>query len=242
MKTNHFRHFFLLIVLSFIISTISFSQKKFDIIFLKSGGKVIGTILEKHETQSVVLQLQSEEKLTIQWDEIKGFDVIIVQGESIDEKIKEEFNSKADFPWKLIRIEGEELYVNRLVSLSNTNLFVFTDNKSIAVPIDSIAVLIRFKEGHFWLGAGIGLIVGGVSGLIIGGVSHQNSEQDDPIKSGKAAFETAGAAGLGLIIGVPLGFLTGGAVGGTDSYETYDLRSQKDLKVKKNILQKAIEN
>lgn len=242
MKPNHLRRFFLLIFLSFIISTISFSQKKFDVILLKSGGKVIGTILEKHENQSVILQLQSEEKLTIQWGEIKGFDVIIVQGKSIDEKINDEPNNKTDFPWKLISLAGDELYVNRLISLSDLSLFVFTNNKSISVPIDSIAVLVHFKEGHFWLGAGIGFVVGGVSGLIIGGASHQNSEQNDPIKSGKSTFETAGAATLGLIIGAPLGFFAGGALAGTDSYETYDLRSQKDLRAKKNILQTVIEN
>jgi len=102
MKPNYLRHFFLLMVLPFIISTISFSQKKLDVIFLKSGSKVIGTILEKHENQSVILQLQSEEKLTIQWDEIKGFDVILVKEKSVDEILKDEPTNNADFPWRLI--------------------------------------------------------------------------------------------------------------------------------------------
>ena len=179
MTTNHFRYFFLLAALSLIFFSMSFSQKKFDVIILKSGGKVVGTILDKRQNQPVTVQLESGNKLTIQWDEIKSFDILVVKEKSVDEKIKEESVNDADVPWRLIYVSGSELQVNKLVSLSNKSLITLRNDKSISIPIDSIAVLVHFKEGHFWIGAGIGFLAGTVTGAAIAGL---NVPKQDPTK------------------------------------------------------------
>ena len=79
MTMNHVRCIFLFTALSFLYSLNSFSQDKYDIIYLKSGGKVIGQILEKKESQPVVIRLASGEDMTIKWEEIKGFDTLVVK-------------------------------------------------------------------------------------------------------------------------------------------------------------------
>ncbi len=239
MTTNPLRFFLRLAALCFIFFAVSFSQKKFDVIFLKAGGKVVGTIVEKHEHQSVTLQLQSGEKLTFRWDEIKTFDVMLVKEKSIDEKVKEESaNGDADFPWRLIDISGNELHVNSLASLSDTRLFSLRNDKSISTPIDSIAVLVHFKQGHFLLGAVIGFLVGAATGAIIGHVSS-SPEPNKPLNS---LSNQAGAATLGMVTGAIGGFLIGGIISAGDSYETYDLRSQKNFTMKRRILQQAIDD
>ena len=217
----------------------SSSQQKFDVVYLKSGGKVIGKIIEKHENQPVILQLQSGDQITIRWDDIKAFDVVTVQEKSIDEKIKEESANDADFPWRLIYISGNELRLNRLVSLSDTRLAALRNDKSISIPIDSIAALVHFKEGHFWIGAGIGFVAGTAAGLIIGAAAAPKADPNKPIQS---FANQGGSLATGLIIGAPLGFIAGGIIGGTDGYETYDLRGQKDVKMKRQILQEAVDD
>ncbi len=81
---SQLRYLFLFAALSLISTSISFSQEKFDVIYLKSGGKVIGTIIDKRENQSVVIQLQSGDTMTIQWSEIKSFDVFVARPKPID--------------------------------------------------------------------------------------------------------------------------------------------------------------
>ncbi len=239
MTINLFRPFFLLATLFVISLSLSFSQQKFDVISLKSGGKVIGTILKKKENQPVILQLQSGDKLTIQWNDIKAFDVLIVQEKDIDEKVKEEYPNDADFPWRLIYISGGEFRANRLDSLSDICLYAMSNDKYIRVRIDSIAALVHFKEGHFWIGAGVGFLVGTVTGIIIGALS---TPKQDPSKPSIPNLAPAVASVGGGLIGAVLGFFTGGIAGGTDGYEIYDLRTQTDFKMKRQILHQAFDN
>ncbi len=242
MITNLFRYFLFLVIASTIFSATSFSQKKFDVILLKSGGKVVGTILEKHENKSVTIQLQSEDQLTIKWSEIESFDVLVVQEKSVEEKLNEEFIEHADLSWRVIYGSGDQVRATKLDSLSGTCLFVNRRDKSISIPIDSIAVLTHYKEGHFWTGAGIGLVTGTLLGALIGGVSYQAPEQQNSFGVLGTTGKGFSAVGTGIVIGAPLGFLTGGIIGGSEGHETFDLRTCKDLKTKRLILLQALED
>jgi hypothetical protein len=51
--------------------SVSYSQIKKDVVYLKSGGKAIGHILEKDQGKPVVLQLQDDKTMEINWDDIK---------------------------------------------------------------------------------------------------------------------------------------------------------------------------
>ncbi len=218
----------------------SFSQKKFDVVLLKSGGKVVGTILEKHENQFVVLQLQSGDHLTIKWSEIKAFDVMIIREKSIDEKLKEDATNDTDFPWRLMYNSGDNLHLDELDSLSDTHLFALRNDTLISIPIDSIAVLVHFKKGHFWIGAGIGFLAGAFLGGIIGDATAPKGSDSTFGTAFTSGFNRMNAWAGGVTIGAALGFVAGGILSAGDSYETYDLRAQKDIRIKWRILQQAI--
>jgi hypothetical protein len=131
--------------------------------------------------------------------------------------------------------------VNRLDSLSGSFLSATSNDKSIRVPIDSTAVLVHFKEGHFWIGAGIGFLAGTITGAVIAGLNVPKQDPTKPLAS-FGGLEAGGEIAVGMLIGAPLGFFTGGIIAGTDGYETYDLRTQMDVKMKRQILQQAIDD
>jgi hypothetical protein len=66
----------MLILLVTLIYSSSMAQVRKDIIHFKQGGKAIGQIIEKHEGQSIRLKLQSDEILSINWDDIKEIGTI----------------------------------------------------------------------------------------------------------------------------------------------------------------------
>jgi hypothetical protein len=241
MTTNHFRYILLLAALSLVLFSTTLSQKKFDVIVLKSGGKVVGTILDKRENQPVTIQLESGDKMTIQWDEIKSFDVVVVQEKSVDERVKEDSENNADIPWKLIYFSGNEVHPDQLLTVSDTSLLTLTNSKYTKIPIDSIAVVVHYKEGHFWTGAGIGFVAGAIMGGVIGASSISKQNPSNPTAPLTGLSED-GKVALGMVIGAPLGFFAGGIIGGTGEYVTYDLRAQKNPKMKRQILQEAIDN
>ena len=153
----------------------------------------------------------------------------------------EESANDADVPWRLIYISGNEIHVNKLISLSESYLLTLHHDQYIKIPIDSIAVLVHFKEGHFWVGAGIGFLAGAITGAIIGGINAPKVDQNKP-STVFNGVEAGGEIATGMLIGAPLGFFTGGIIAGTDGYETFDLRTPKDIKMKRQILQQAIDD
>ena len=131
--------------------------------------------------------------------------------------------------WRLTFVSHDTLTASRLDSLSDSTLFVSCNGKVVSFPIDSIGMLVGYKEGKFGEGAGFGFLIGMAAGAIIGAASY-NPNTLNP-----------GAYG-GAILGSIGGIFIGGMITGTDTYETYDLRSHKDVKMKRRILQLAINN
>jgi hypothetical protein len=137
--------------------------------------------------------------------------------------------------WQLISLSHDTLIASRLDSLSETTLFATCSGRVISLPIDSIAVLVGFKEGGFWQAAGLGSLVGAATGAIIGAVTYQNQK---PSIGGRGADEF----GYGLL-GAVSGFAVGGIIGASSGhYETYAIWSEKTLKMKQKVLQQAFDN
>jgi len=135
----------------------------------------------------------------------------------------------------LIRISGDTLRECTLDSLPDIVLYFTSNGKAISLPIDSIALLSRV-QGHFWIGAGVGLAVGATSGAIIGAASYKKP-------TGPFAIDLNPGGAGGAILGATAGFLIGGIIGASSEHnETYDLRTEKTLMMKRWILLQALYN
>jgi len=66
----------------------------------------------------------------------------------------------------VISLSSDTLNACRIDFLSVKVLFASYSSKATAIPIDFIAILERFKEGHFLKGAVMGTLVGTASGVI----------------------------------------------------------------------------
>jgi hypothetical protein len=139
--------------------------------------------------------------------------------------------------WQLIRISGDTLRGCTLDSLPDIVLYVTSNGEAISLPIDSIALLSRV-QGYFWIGAGVGLLVGATSGAIIGGASYKKPTGAFAIDLGPGLAEAGGA-----FLGATGGFLVGGIIGASLGHnETYELRTEKTLRMKRWILLQALYN
>jgi hypothetical protein len=151
--------------------------------------------------------------------------------------ISAKMSSAQEKLWRLTFVSHDTLTASRLDSLSDSTLFVTCNSRVISLPIDSIAVLVGFKEGHFMKGAGIGFLVGAATGAIIGAASYQKPRGAFAIDLGPRAEAEAGG-----LLGAVGGFFIGGIITGSDSHETYDLRTHRDIKMKRRVLQLAFHN
>jgi hypothetical protein len=99
-------------------------------------------------------------------------------------------------------------YVGRLTALDGDTLRiqVRSNEAAVAIPTASLDRLsvIHGTKGHFWAGAGLGLLGGALIGGVIG------STQD---LSGSFLFSNTNPAVLGIVIGAPAGLLLGGIIG-----------------------------
>ncbi len=148
-------------------------------------------------------------------------------------------SSAQENAWKLICFSGDTISVCKLDSLPDMVLFATCICRTISIPIDSIAVLTRFKEGSFWNGAGKGFLFGAAIGAFIGFESYHKPEPKPfAIDLGPGPVALGGG-----ILGGTGGFLIGGIIGTSSGhYEIYDLRSEKILSVKQKILLKAFDD
>jgi len=140
--------------------------------------------------------------------------------------------------WKLIRTSGDTLRACTLDSLPDIVLYITSNGEAFSLPIDSIATLSRVKEGHFRGGAGVGFLVGAISGTIIGAASYKKPTGAFAFDLGPGPAEAGGA-----LLGAAGGFLVGGIIGASLGYnETYNLRAEKTLRMKRWILLQAYYN
>ena len=87
----------------------------------------------------------------------------------------------------------------------------------IHMSVDSLHILTRHKDSHFWSAAGYGTLAGSVAGALLAVANDHPSSGGFNLGPGVAAL---GGAVLGGAIGFTVGGIVGAASGGD---ETYDL-------------------
>ena len=117
-------------------------------------------------------------------------------------------------------------YIGQLETLDRDNLHLSseTTHTEFVIPRASIThlYLTDGTKGHFWPGAGIGLVGGALIGAVIGSTTEFCVDSCTPDEA------QAGAIEAGIIIGAPVGFLLGGVVGSLIRSERWRLISIND--------------
>jgi hypothetical protein len=95
--------------------------------------------------------------------------------------------------------------IGRVQVLGSDTLHLYreTTPREVIIPRAAIDTLWAADgtRGHFWAGAGIGLIAGALLGVAIGSTQEF------------CMFSCSPATGIGLVIGMPVGFMVGGVTG-----------------------------
>ena len=135
--------------------------------------------------------------------------------------------------WRIICLSGDTLNACRLDSLPAIILFATCSDRFLAIPIDSIEVLIGVNQRRSSSQAVSGLLLGAAAGAIIGSLTYQRPE-------GLLDIGPGGAALAGAVFGAVAGCAVGVTLrGSSNEEETYDLRPEKTLRMKRRILLQA---
>ena len=102
----------------------------------------------------------------------------------------------------------------------------------IHISADSLNILSRHKESHFWRGAGNGTLIGFAVGALVGVATYQNPAGSYAIDPGPGVAALGGA-----ILGGVAGFTIGGIIGATSGGEETYYLSGKSAMDKIRILQ-----
>jgi hypothetical protein len=135
--------------------------------------------------------------------------------------------------WTIITSARDTLRSCIIDRLEGDVVNLICGGSAIQIPVDSLNLLTRHKESHFWSGAGYGALIGTAVGVIVGLASYEK-----PKSTGffTLDFGSEGAALAGGILGTVAGFTIGGVIGAVSGGdERYDL-SQKPAGEKIKIL------
>jgi hypothetical protein len=122
--------------------------------------------------------------------------------------------------------DSQRIYTGQLEALNPDSLHIRTHakNAEFVIPTATIARLytVDGTRGHFWVGAGIGLLGGALIGGAIGSTTQFCIAECTPEDK---------ATGVGVILGAPVGFLLGGIIGARIRSDRWRLVSIKDRRI-----------
>jgi hypothetical protein len=206
---------FKLVVLIFLmtISTIpSISQEKLDVIILKTGGKVIGRIIEKIEGQSILCQLQSGNTIRILWNDIKETSEVYFKTltSMMKATVPVENSIAKDSIWFVKMYNSTQHSDITLDSLKGSELYVTKAQVRGIINIDSIHEIGTNKNTKILNIIGIGASVG----VIYAAATYQepSSQKTDDLLWGvfgggilSAIPRVLVGAFVGALIVIPIG-------------------------------------
>ena len=143
--------------------------------------------------------------------------------------------------WNVVLAGGDTLSECAPYTLEDSVLTLGCGGKMVSWPIDSIGIIYRHKESHFWTGAGYGALGGAAVGAIIGAVAYTQPASAsgqwfsyDPGR-GAVAF---GSGILGAAGGFAVGGIVGAFAGGDEVYQlSGQTRAMKRLTIQRVMME-----
>lgn len=98
-------------------------------------------------------------------------------------------------------------------------VYLICNDSVIHISVDSLRMLTRLKESHFWSAAGYGTLAGSAAGALLSVATYHRPSGAFTVDMGPGIAALGGAL-LGGLAGFTIGGIVGAASGGD---ETYDL-------------------
>lgn len=138
--------------------------------------------------------------------------------------------------WTVIKSSGDTLRSCVIGDLDSNVVYLVFGNDAIKICVDSLRMLIKHNDSHFWRGAGYGAPAGVIVGALVGVIAAAppftlswSTDNGKSVYGGTSIFEGGFYGGVaGFVVGGVIGALSGGE-------EKHDL-SQETTEEKIKIL------
>jgi len=132
-------------------------------------------------------------------------------------------SAMAQKPKWVVTFTNGEIISTSLLEIEDDSLHLINRDFRRVMPVASIAQIRKLKRSKFWIGSGIGFVVGAVAGALIGHATYERP-QHTPGEWDLEIYDAGSYAFAGGVLGGLIGFGAGGIFGlalGKD--ELYDL-------------------
>ena|ERR1700690_946450 len=136
--------------------------------------------------------------------------------------------------WTVIKSSGDTLRSCVIGTLEGTVVNWVSSKDAIQISVDSLKMLYRHGESHFWSGAGYGALAGVIAGTIIGTVTYQKPTGPWAIDLGEGPA-VAGGGILGGVTGFAIGGVIGAFSGGDEKHDLSREPTEEKIKILREL-------
>ena len=143
--------------------------------------------------------------------------------------------------WTVITTSGDTLQSCLIGTLEGNMVYLVRDNGAMKICVDSLRILSKYNETHFWSGAGYGTVAGIIAGAIIGAVTYQK-----PKSNGEWDFDlfvqfghTLGGGILGGVTGFAVGGVIGASMGGDEKHDLSQEPTEGKIKILRELREES---
>ena len=136
----------------------------------------------------------------------------------------------------IIQKKDETQVRGELIAVKESSLILLEHESGaeVSAEIERISVITIVKKSNFWMGAGIGFLIGGGAGAIVGAANADADKFDLPTEHAVLLV-----GGMGGIIGAIIGGFIGKAAGKDEKLQIEEKSDSKIKKILEELRKKA---
>lgn len=132
--------------------------------------------------------------------------------------------------WTVITSAHDTLRSCIVGGLENNMVNLICGSSVVQISVDSLSIVTRHGESHFWSGAGYGTLVGAAAGTLVGVATYQKPAGPTAFDFGPGV-QAFGGAILGGVAGFTIGGIVGAGSGGDDRYNLSEETTAGKIKI-----------
>jgi len=138
--------------------------------------------------------------------------------------------------WTVITSAGDTLRSYIIGRLVGNVVHLIRGSSVVEISVDSLSMLIRHNESHFWSSAGYGALAGTAVGVVVGLASYEKPKSTGffTLDLGPGA-SAAGGAILGAVTGFTIGGIVGAVSGGDEEHDLSQESTEEKIKILQDL-------